>query len=231
MSRILNIRNASQVSGTWAGTELLASEVVTVEPSKESVWASSGKVITDIGSGTLVVSNGTNDITDISQAIDYLKGTATQEVSITGQETFSQPFASKVLPDGRKLFRRKHGAFVTIPATANNELALEIPYAAVKFNKIEIIGGKEGDYIDLLVYDSVAGVVQQAMGVPAGSVTPNLLLNQFGFNVCVSTGVYEDESSYDADLYAGMKISLIYYNTTASETTVGVNWTLHELVA
>lgn len=117
-----------------------------------------------------------------------------------------------------------------MPPNTNEELSLVMPYPAAKFNKVEIVGGKEGDYIDLIVYDSLVGIVQQAMGVPAESVTPNLLLNQFGFSVCIGSGVYSDESSYDADLYQDMEISLVYYNTSDSAITVGVNWTLHELV-
>ena len=61
-------------------------------------------------------------------------------------------------------------------------------------------------------------------------VTFGHLLNQFGFDVCVSAGLYEDQSTYDADLGGTMEIGLTYKNNSDAEITVGVNYVLHELV-
>lgn len=138
------------------------------------------------------------------------------------------PFASKSA--GGKLFRRKHGVgMITCPAGQDTPIEFVVPYPIAKINEVEIVGCAEGDKVDLEVYDSATGIVQQSMGVPPESVDPDLMLNQFGFDVVMKDGFYSDFSNYDAQLYQGMKIELHYKNQGSVERKIGVNFTLHEV--
>lgn len=131
-----------------------------------------------------------------------------------------EPFASKVLPNGMKLFRRKHGYKETILAGQSKGTKIVTPYDQCKINKLEVIGANPLDRIDLKVLDTPAGLLT---GVP------NYMLNQFGFNVVVSELLYSDKSDYDADLIKDMQVEITYYNDSSNDITVGYNIIFHEV--
>lgn len=135
------------------------------------------------------------------------------------------PFASKVLPDGRKLFRRKHGIKEIILANSSKDIILTVPYKQAKINKLEIIDANPLDRVDLIVKSPIDANVAAAYGMPA-----NAPLNQFGSNVIVSSLLYSDKSDYDADVYSGFQIVITYKNDTSTDKEVGFNITYHEVV-
>lgn len=143
-----------------------------------------------------------------------------KEVTVVSSIT-PPPFAAKVLPNGKKLFRRKHGVSETIEANSSGTISLVIPYALAKVNKVEIINCAVGDTADLKVYDTPTGTI---------STVPNYMLNQFGFDVVLPNGFYVDESNYDADLIQDMKIEITYTNNSDQNRLVGINIVLHQLV-
>ena len=137
-----------------------------------------------------------------------------------------EPFATKELKDGSKLFRRKHGVKETIPANDSKEIVFTVPYSKAKINKLEVIDANALDRVDLLVKSPVDAQVAAAYGMPA-----NYILNQFGFDVVVSDLLYSDKSDYDADVYQGMQIIVNYKNDSASAKEVGFNLIYHEVVS
>ena len=132
-----------------------------------------------------------------------------------------EPFSAKVLPDGSKLFRRKHGYSILVDALSSKDLIVTIPYDSCKINKLEIIDANPLDTIDLIILDSVDGTYTSV---------PNYELNQFGFDVQLSALLYSDKSDYDAELYKGMQLKIVYKNKTQNTKKVGVNVILHEMV-
>jgi len=137
-----------------------------------------------------------------------------------------EPFATKVLKDGSKLFRRKHGVKTTIAANAEEDIIFTVPYSQAKINKLEVIDANALDRIDLLVKSPIDVPTATAYGMPA-----DYLLNQFGFDVVVSSLLYSDKSDYDADVYYGMQIIARYKNDTNEAKDVGLNLIYHEVVA
>jgi len=130
------------------------------------------------------------------------------------------PFVSKKLPDGKKLYRRKHGKISTVSGNEEKVIDFVVPYPAVKINKVEIINAGMLDIVDFKILDTDTG---------GYSGVPNYVLNQFGFDVVISDWFYFDESDYDADLYLGMVIRVIYKNKTNDIKNIGINYTLHEV--
>ena len=130
----------------------------------------------------------------------------------------SQPaFTAKTTLDGKKLYVRTHGeAFAVV--TGTNTLNFTVPYPASKITGIELLAGELGDYIDMYVLDDTSGTY---------STVPNYTLNQFGFNTYIAKDSYKRESSYDADLYYGMRVSVVY--NSQSDKTVYINYLLHEV--
>lgn len=132
----------------------------------------------------------------------------------------ANPFASKTININgvvKKLYKREHGIQQALTQGANTIL-FTIPYPWVKIIGVEIMYGEKLDTVDLMILDSTTGTY---------SGVPNLKLNQFGFTVNVAIDEYEEESAYDADLYLGMQIKIVYNSQSAK--TVGINFNLNEM--
>ena len=224
------VKNTTLVTKTYAGKDIMAGAYREVD---NDDWTKDSLLLTDIGSGAAVMAkddSGTTDITDVNQAIDFLKGNIAQSVIVTGQAELP-PFGSKVLPDGKKLFTRVWGMAFPLDGTTNVQSAtFTVPYAAAKITETEIVGATLGDAIDFTILDTITGAYQQSLGIPAESVEPSKALNQFGFSVYPSEGRYSRKSDYDADLSYGLQIETRITPITTGVRTVYVNLVLHEVV-
>lgn len=139
-----------------------------------------------------------------------------------GNSVTNIPFGSKVLPDGTKLYRRKHGFRSNlIPNGQSGTITLTVPYAHCKINLIEFVNGKEDLLVDFKVLDSVNGDY---------TTVPNYVLNQFGFGCEMPNGLYVDKSEYDADLYISMQIKIDIQNDSGADIIVKGNIVYHEVV-
>jgi hypothetical protein len=127
------------------------------------------------------------------------------------------PFAAKTLPNGKKLYKRETGIQSTL-IQGENIIIYTVPYNWVKMIGVDILYGEKLDKCDLMILDTAAGTY---------STVPNLQLNQFGFMVNISEGKHEENSEYDADLYVGMQIKIVYYSQ--SPKTIGINFNLNEV--
>ena len=137
------------------------------------------------------------------------------------EQTPSLPFAAKTLPDGSKLYERKHGVAGSEVAAGQSETTIfSVPYPACKITAVQVVGSKLGDQVDFRILDTPAGTV---------STVPNHPLNQFGFGVYVTDGEFEEESRYDADLFLGLQLEMTYINNGSSPITPNYNVLLHEL--
>lgn len=132
------------------------------------------------------------------------------------------PFASKELPNGQRLYRRKHGYSFSCLPQAEFTYTIVVPYNIAKINEMEIIGAPQVMAIDMKVLDTAAGTLT---GVP------NFMLNQFGFDVQISPDFYRDTSQYDADVYKDMQIQVVFKNPTLLTFAGHINLTFHEVKA
>ena len=126
------------------------------------------------------------------------------------------PFASKTL-ENKKLFKRVHGVTKDV-IFGETEILYAIPYPWVKINGIEVINGTTGDRVSFFILDSATGTY---------STVPNFQLNQFAFDVNIAKDYYMHKSEFDADLYQGMQIKIVY--TSVAPKTVGINFLMNEL--
>jgi len=142
------------------------------------------------------------------------KGNRSTAVTLT-------PFADKVLPNGKRLFTRVHGTSANV-AGAPDTIDFEIPYTMCKLTGIDIINGELGDKINLKILDTVTGTV---------SGVPNMVLNQFAYNVNIASSFHKFESRYDADMIQGLRIRVEYDAVTPDllPKTIYVNFYLHEV--
>jgi hypothetical protein len=129
-------------------------------------------------------------------------------------------FAAKtVVVNGvtKNLFKRVVGIRSDLTSGDNTVLYTET-FALVKFMALEVVGGEIGDYVSLYVLDTTTGTF---------TGDPNHQLNQFGFTANVAKDFYQHKSEFDADVYAGLQIKLVYHSVSAK--TIGVNFVMNEV--
>lgn len=73
------VRNNKQTSDTWCGLLMDAGASHTIELVELARWQNDSKVLSDIASGNLILNDGTNDISDVASAINFLKDTDTTQ--------------------------------------------------------------------------------------------------------------------------------------------------------
>jgi hypothetical protein len=120
----------------------------------------------------------------------------------------NSPYAPKFFGD-KRLFKRVHGQQVACVIGANT-IDYTVPYEHIKMTAIEVVGSSALDTCDLQVVHPVAGV-----------------LNQFAFSISVAKDFYSHGSTFDADLYKGLIIRIIYNSVDAK--TVGFNYVMDEV--
>ena len=208
------IKNNTQTTQTWCGHQFAVGESYTIPDASIDRWANNSNLLVAIANSEAIVNNGSFDITDVNKAIDYLKNNLPAQV-----ESATFAFASKMLPDGKKIYRRVHGLEATVSGSPDT-IEFNIPYDNCKINGIEIIGGRLGDKLDLYVLDTPTGTI---------SGTPNAVLNQFGYGVRVANELHRYMSNYDADLIKDMKIKIVYDSTATLPAIIYANIFLHEV--
>lgn len=217
------IKNSDISVHTWVGVEVSAGSYYLIPDLEILDWANNNQLLIDIVAGNAIVAksdDGLNDIIDINDAINLLKGNEAKDVKIVEQIDAS-PFASKTLANGKKLYAREHGIPSTnIAAGATVALVYEIPYAAAKITGAEIIGCQKGDTCNFKILDTDTGLL---------TTIPLHAVNQFGFDVNMSSNTYIKEYSYDADLFLGLHVSIEYTNNGDAAIDVAVNLNLHEV--
>jgi len=219
------IKNADTVEHTWVGQTIPASEYYTIDPTQELTWSSNSILLAAIASGTAVVNDGTSDYVDLSAAIDFLKGNTISAV-ITSQPAVTvaatPAFGSKTITVSgvtKKLYARNVGFQAPLTAGANIvDYTATFPWS--KLLGAEVINSEALDTIDLKVYDTATGTY---------SGYPNALLNQFAYSVNLPKDYYIRMANFDADIYVGLIIRIIY--TSVSAKTIGVNLLFNEVKA
>lgn len=125
-------------------------------------------------------------------------------------------FAAKTFGT-KSLFKRVVGVRSSL-AVGDNTILYTETFPWVKFMAIEVMGGETGDYVSLYILDTTTGTFT---GVP------NYQLNQFGFTANISKDFYSQKSEFDADIYAGLQIKIVYNSVSAK--TVGINFIMNEV--
>jgi hypothetical protein len=131
------------------------------------------------------------------------------------------PFNSKELPDGKKLFRKKHGYTFTLNPSGDTVLSIINPYGRAKIMDAVFLWFPEGCTYVFKIKDTSTGTY---------STVPNYVLGQHSFGVAIAKDFYHDKSPYDADIYLNMVLEVTITNLTDVTKTVAINVPFHEVV-
>lgn len=212
------IKNTDIIDRSWLGKTVLVNEYYLIKEIEKKKWSTNSQLLIDIGNGKATIaksSSGLQDITDVNDAINYLKDDEPKQVDVNTIPKAS-PFADKYV-EGKSIYARIHGQVVSATSGANT-IDFSVPFPAVKISGVELIGGEVGDTVDMLILDDATGTY---------STVPHYQFNQYGFGVAVAKDYYKREHNYDADLYYGMIVRVNY--NSASAKTIAINYILHEL--
>lgn len=83
------IKNNSGSTSTYNGQDIADDSYYQIKPEQEKSWSNNSTLLADIGSGDAVVAkddSGDNDITDVAEAITYLRSALPDGVDIAGVE-------------------------------------------------------------------------------------------------------------------------------------------------
>lgn len=214
------IHNLLSISKTLGGMNIAANSSYTISESELKGFQNDLKVHTGLSSEPATVSIEDSNASGQLTGIDGIKFLLSNMVVIESQPAL-YPFAQKKLANGKKLKRRKHGVRKTISANSTDTITLVVPYSHCKIDEVEIVNCSGNDDVDLKVRDNAVGTF---------STFPNAVLDQFGFDVCLSDLYYTDASNYDADLYQSMVIEVTFKNNDNEDKNIGVNFVLHEVI-
>ena len=206
--------NTTNSSRYYQGREIQAESFFTIPNNLLSEYQEDTAVLQDLATQTIKMSadGETAMTTSISQQIDFLKDRLNPVVEVQTLPAF----ASKTFGD-KKLYKRVHGVRPSL-SQGSNDIVWEVPYAWIKFMSIEIMGAENGDYCSLYVLDSEEGLI---------TTVPNYVLNQFGFEANIAKDFYCHKSEFDADLYAGLQVKIVYNSVSAK--SIGINFVMNEL--
>lgn len=209
------IYNPTEESIYYQGREVPSLGFFQIPENLINEYTSDSQLISDLASVIVKMSSdGVSTLTGSgSDHVDFLKNLIPATIAINSLTAF----ASKILPDGKKLYKRYWGIQATI-GIGENTIVYTIPYPQVKIIGVDILYAEALDTVSLFILDSTTGTY---------STIPNYMLNQFGFNVNISKDFFRQESNYDADLFQDMQIKVIY--TSQSAKTVGINFNLSEV--
>lgn len=210
------IFNKSGSEKTYRGLSFPDDTYTHIPAWAESLIAIDDTVLSDITSGNIEISlDGTTSLIGNANQIAALNNSLPTKVEAT-----NTPFASKTLPDGKKLFRRVHGFSGTVSDSTVN-IDFTVPYAACKITGVQVIGGALGDTANFKVLDSSSGII---------STVPYYQLNQFAYDINILPDVADYPSKYDADLISGLVLRIEYTPVDVGSRYIYVNVDLHQVV-
>lgn len=209
------VKNSSGASKTWVG-QLIADEAYyQLEAAEESKWANNSTVLTDIGSGDLVVAKDdseSTDFSDVAEAINYLKDALPQDMRA------AEPFPKS----GGYRFRG-----TGVAGTATKNMSSNIDYKMPEdrmINAVHLLLDKHvwGDVVKFQVVD-VDGVYYSA-----GTV-----LDEFASSWNVDPTLCSqrpEQIDYPAKVLKDLYVRVVYSSVgTVDDVKVSVNLYLHKV--
>jgi hypothetical protein len=215
--------NTNNQLGPYNGQLIAANNFITIN-SNAAAYIADGTLLADVINENISITYAGKQLSGSSGAALLLQLGQLSNVDSNGNlytSTNSQPpyGAKTILINGssKKLFARFTGIQFSLQQ-GSNTLVYTNPYPWAKIIGVEVVNCEALDTADLKVYDTSSGTY---------SGIPNALLNQFSYSLNLSKDFYQRMAQFDADIYQGMVIQIIY--TSQNAKTVGINLLLDEV--
>lgn len=231
------IKNDSGSDKTWVGQLVENNTYYNIQSTEEVSWANDSTLLADIGSGDAIVAkddSGSNDITDVNDAINYLKGLLPSSVEL------SKPANLSGVKEANGMRARLIG-IINQTVTKNTTTNLDWLCPQLQYNSVD-----KPSYFDGIEYyakDAEVGdkatfqvVDKDGFGVTAGWYTQaqfdamgNLyVVEEFGKDWAMMPNDKHHLSLYKASIIPGLYIRLKYTSTgTTNDIDLVVNLFRH----
>lgn len=230
------IKNNTLANLTYSSQDILPGEYHKLKDSQKQVWAGLSNLLVDIASGDAIVAkidDGNNDIVDVNEAINYLKGLLPQDVNIpasVGIRGVKEP----------KNMRARLAGIISDTVPNGTTKNLDWLMDNVSYN-----GQNKKCYFDgIQYYSSNANigdcacfqvVDKDGFGVLAGwydqatfdAMGNEYVVEQFGMDWYMLPNVKEDLMLYKSEIVPGLYIRVRYTSTGTEDVNVIVNLFRH----
>lgn len=220
------IKNNKTSTDVWCGQEIEPNQYYQIQLSEEYNWANDSKVLSDIGSGNLIINDGTSDIIEISDAINFLKDLIPIDAKIISQVD-PPPFAEPT-------FRTKINATSSIkivPIGETTTVDFQLTQERYVSGGCIIVKNSEfGDYLTAEVYDK-DGIIPEAYRSALCENWPcvSKYIEKQWLKVCgLANCIHEiDTRPLNAKINAGLYLRVTYYPTNSgSNREILINYNL-----
>lgn len=216
MSKILKNQTDSDKFISDVGVTVPASGQHTIDPSQYLAFASSSDVISLIGDGTLVVNNGSGDLS-VSEGTDLIKGVSPKNVEVEKQPGVAHPKGMRA----RLVGAQNH----TFTANTTSQKDWVIPTLAWNgVNKKSYFNGVEYYAKGAVLGDTVTFQVVDVDGIqyPEGSV-----IEEFAKDMYIFPDTVDRYTLYRAQLVPGFYIRIVYKSTGSNPVQLLCNLLRH----
>ena len=218
------IKNISGSLKTYLGKDIADTEYRIIDANFEISWANDNTLLADIASGDVLVAkddSGSNDITDINYAINYLKGNLP---TIVVNAAISDPQGKRARLVGT------HSATAAADGDTSSDWLIPQLQFPTGTNVDSIFDGIQYYAKDAHMGDSICFSIidKDGTGVTLGFYTQAIYdtynvggvmeIEKFGKTFYVAPNTLEDIILYKAKLYPGLYVRATYHNTHATET-------------
>jgi hypothetical protein len=208
------IKNTSGVTKTWVGQEITNNSYHNIVPQSETQWSNDSTLLTDVGSGDATVAkdnSGTNDISDVAIAINYLKGVPLDTIA-----------KLKGIRDSNGM-RARLACIANQTVTQNTTTSIDWTIPQLQwptgtnrksyFDGLQyyLANGELGDSCTFHIVDTdgsgvTNGLYSQATFDAIKDVNGEYLVEEFAKDWSLAPDVLEDILLYKARLYPGLTI-------------------------
>jgi hypothetical protein len=225
---IKKIKNAAETAKTWCGQEIQPGAYYQIQTAEESRWANDSTLLVDIANVVAVVNDGTSDITNVNDAINYLKSNIPTSVEISAYEVEPPPFAQPTYRTKKDATASK----VTVaPGESESADFLLTAERYVSGGTLIVKNGGFEDYVTAEVYDT-DGVIPSPYRATLCENWPTVALyivkSWLEYEGNTYTAHRIDTRPLNAKITAGLYLRVTYYaaNDSGSNREVLINYDL-----
>lgn len=218
------IKNNTNEVKSWAGIDIGPNEYFLVPTHLRSEWANNNALLVAIANGEAIVckeANQSGEITNVSEAIDFLKGLGPRQVELLEAKDSEGRLITSFTPFSNPSGFRFRGASFKDNVPANSTKDIDYKIAQERWINggiliVDNVGPNDTITFQVVDKDNILGY------------GPNVVLDEFIKDFYIPQDKkLEIELSYPAKIIAGLYLRLKYTSTHNDGCTVKCNLYLH----
>lgn len=237
MSNIKYIKNEQSQSDVYLGQLIASGAYYQIPPEDDIAFSNNSKVLQHIAESKLVVAKSSdelNDISDISEAINFLKNLTPQQVKVISQSE-SEPFA-------KPSFRTKRNATSSkVTCSVSGTQVIDFDLTEERYvvgGGLLVVNPEPGDYLTAEIMDNVSSIPDIPYPGVSGMTYRDVLCEDWPMVAryiekewvpAISNKIYHEINTYplNARITANLDLRVTYHATNVGvDRDIYVNYNL-----